>query len=65
MAVEVGLWGTRGSDGENVVSIKDYRGADEDKPSEGVSAGSTYFAWDTSKLYMYDGTQWQELFAGA
>ena len=52
----------RTSDGTEY-PVVDYRGADSDKSSIiGMTAGSTYFAWDSSKFYMYDGTQWKELF---
>lgn len=61
----VGNWDSKGTypDGTEF-QIMDYRGADDDKSSIiGVTPGSTYFAWDSSKFYMYDGTRWNELFA--
>lgn len=63
--VEISNWGTKGVQGASSFPVKEYRGAADDKPSEGVTPGSTYFAWDSSKFYMYDGTQWNELFAAA
>lgn len=44
------------------VECKEYRGgSDETKPTD-CAPGSTYFEWDTSDLYMFDGTNWVKQF---
>lgn len=39
--------------------FKDLRGSkDEEKPTEDICPGSTFYEWDTGDLYMFDGTDW-------
>ena len=39
-------------------TLKDYRGSkDETKPTD-CAPGSTFYEWDTTDLYMFDGTTW-------
>ena len=57
-------------EGSTKVEVQDHAakrlrtGVDDDKPDSGNTEGDVWWATDTDKLYIYNGTDWQELTPG-
>ncbi len=50
---------------DTIAASRLHSGLDADKPATGNTEGDVWWATDTDKLYVWDGTAWKEIGAGA